>query len=252
MLDQLCTLHYVLEIVSMNSHCPSCFYYLRDLSDRNQTSPGDVMIIQYWRRLPLSNVTAQKTLSRCSNRFFCYFLSWHATADTDAYYVALRYKYSICLRPTLETRENMQWGVQNYIFSFFFLFSYICAGPLPCSHSLGRWWLRMTLISWLFLWLVLVSDWQRECLSAAKARPVSLVLCQWYQWCDSLWKRQGFLGMFTKHGKPAERCHHPHSHRGCKKKKPAPHTPWKYLMNCPLVRKCFGTVFIFHFILFSD
>ncbi|XP_022823228.1 dual 3',5'-cyclic-AMP and -GMP phosphodiesterase 11 isoform X7 [Spodoptera litura] len=46
--------------------------------------------------------------------------------------------------------------------------------------------------------------------------------------------------MFTKHGKPAERCHHPHSHRGCKKKKPAPHTPWKYLMNCPLVRKCFG------------
>lgn len=73
MLDQLCTLHYVLEIVSMNSHCPSCFYYLRDLSDRNQTSPGDVMIIQYWRRLPLSNITAQKTLSRRSNRFFVTF-----------------------------------------------------------------------------------------------------------------------------------------------------------------------------------
>lgn len=50
--------------------------------------------------------------------------------------------------------------------------------------------------------------------------------------------------MFTKHGKPAERCH-AHSHRGRKKKKPAPHTPWKYLMNCPLVRKCFGIVFFF-------
>ncbi|XP_023938951.1 dual 3',5'-cyclic-AMP and -GMP phosphodiesterase 11 isoform X1 [Bicyclus anynana] len=45
--------------------------------------------------------------------------------------------------------------------------------------------------------------------------------------------------MFTKNTRAPERCHHP-SHRSCKKKKHPPHTPWKYLMNCPLVRKCFG------------
>ncbi|XP_063625843.1 dual 3',5'-cyclic-AMP and -GMP phosphodiesterase 11-like isoform X2 [Cydia splendana] len=44
--------------------------------------------------------------------------------------------------------------------------------------------------------------------------------------------------MFTKNAKAPERCRHPH--RSYKKKKPLPHTPWKYLMNCPLVRKCFG------------
>ncbi|XP_041982222.1 dual 3',5'-cyclic-AMP and -GMP phosphodiesterase 11-like isoform X2 [Aricia agestis] len=41
--------------------------------------------------------------------------------------------------------------------------------------------------------------------------------------------------MFTKNGRG--RC--PRPARSCKKKK-NPHTPWKYLMNCPLVRKCFG------------
>lgn len=57
--------------------------------------------------------------------------------------------------------------------------------------------------------------------------------------------------MFTKHGKTLERCSHP-SHRSCKKKKQPPHTPWKYLMNCPLVRKCFGIVFLWFYFIFPD
>lgn len=104
----------------------------------------------------------------------------------------------------------------------------------------------MTLIRW-FLFVVCASecpprsavDSWRQCCQCRRVVPVT---------CDSLWKCQGLLGMFTKHDKAPERCHHP-SHRGCKKKKAPPHTPWKYLMNCPLVRKCFGIVF-FYFMLF--
>ncbi|KAG7312318.1 Dual 3'-5'-cyclic-AMP and -GMP phosphodiesterase 11 [Plutella xylostella] len=45
--------------------------------------------------------------------------------------------------------------------------------------------------------------------------------------------------MFTKQSRAPERCRRAHSHRASKKK-PLPHTPWKLLMNCPLVKKCFG------------
>lgn len=85
---------------------------------------------------------------------------------------------------------------------------------------------------------------------APHSAPVSCSCHSVVQWCDILWKYRGVLGMFTKHGKAPERCHHLHSHRSCKKKKPPPHTPWKYLMNCPLVRKCFGIVFQFFFYFF--
>ncbi|CAG9111472.1 unnamed protein product [Plutella xylostella] len=46
--------------------------------------------------------------------------------------------------------------------------------------------------------------------------------------------------MFTKQSRAPERCRRAHSHRASKKK-PLPHTPWKLLMNCPLVKKCFET-----------